>query len=99
MKTTQQMLNSCTSMSNEKILIAETNVNQRAASTSQTKKVLILRASKNNSGDIWYGSSNIDGDNSDYLSPGEVRIFYFENPYNIYLRGIAGDILYCNALD
>ncbi len=83
-------------VSNFKTSIAATGEAQRLSSSSVAAKVIILRAHKNNTGDIFYGSSNIDGDNSDYLSPGEVRVLYFSDPYNIYIRGTINDIIYCN---
>ncbi|OQA16915.1 MAG: hypothetical protein BWY64_02374 [bacterium ADurb.Bin363] len=85
-------------ISNFKAIIAATGTNQRLAVVTQTKRVIILRANRNNNGDIYYGDANINGDNSDYLSPGEIRVLYFIDPYNIYIRGIINDILYCNAL-
>jgi len=79
--------------SNGKVEIAETNVNQRLSLTPRPRKTVSLRAGKNNSGDIYYGSSDIDGTNSDYMSPGELRILSYFDMYALYVRGTQGDSL------
>lgn len=81
------------SVSNWKVTITATA--QRLSETSSSKKILIIRASKNNSGDVYYGGSSITTDNSDYLSPGEVRVLYFIDPYILYVLGTLSDKIYC----
>ncbi len=79
--------------------VTVTTVAQRLSATSSSKKMLIIRADKNNSGDVWYGGSTIDGTNSDYLSPGEVRTFHFIDPYILYVLGTLNDKIYCETLE
>jgi hypothetical protein len=84
-------------VSNQKITVAATA--QRLSETSSSKKILVIRADEDNTGKVYWGSSNIDGDNSDYLNPGEVRILYFIDPYILYVKGTAEDKVYYNTLE